>query len=94
MGYNINYVFESKRIYPKKELASSLIGFTGIDNNGLSGIEHSFDSVLTGRRFPSGFPRSSQRWKVDSASYPSNLLEELDSGLKFTVGEYGKPNPL
>lgn len=45
----INYVFESKRIYPKKELASSLIGFTGIDNNGLSGIEHSFDSVLTGK---------------------------------------------
>lgn len=45
----INYVFESKRIYPKKELASSLIGFTGIDNNGLSGIEHAFDSVLTGK---------------------------------------------
>ena len=45
----INYVFESKRIYPKRELASSLIGFTGIDNDGLSGIEHSFDSVLTGR---------------------------------------------
>ncbi len=45
----INYVFESKRIYPKRELASSLIGFTGIDNDGLSGIEHSFDSVLTGK---------------------------------------------
>lgn len=45
----INYVFESKRIYPKRELASSLIGFTGIDNDGLSGIEHSFESVLTGK---------------------------------------------
>lgn len=43
----INYEFESKRIYPKKELAASLIGFTGIDNQGLTGIEHSFENVLT-----------------------------------------------
>ncbi|MEK7432628.1 MAG: penicillin-binding protein 2 [Cyanobacteriota bacterium] len=42
----IGYVHESKRIYPKKNLAASLIGFTGIDNTGLAGIEISFDSVL------------------------------------------------
>lgn len=43
----INYVFESKRMYPKKSLAASLLGFTGIDNQGLTGIEHSFEDVLT-----------------------------------------------
>ncbi|MFN8674077.1 MAG: penicillin-binding protein 2 [Candidatus Sericytochromatia bacterium] len=42
----INYVYESKRVYPKKNLAASLLGFTGIDNTGLAGIEISFDSVL------------------------------------------------
>lgn len=45
----INYVYESKRMYPKKSLAASLLGFTGIDNQGLTGIEGSFDDVLTSK---------------------------------------------
>jgi cell division protein FtsI/penicillin-binding protein 2 len=42
----INYVLESKRLYPKKQLAASLIGFTNIDNQGQTGIELSFENVL------------------------------------------------
>jgi cell division protein FtsI (penicillin-binding protein 3) len=34
------------RIYPERELAAQIIGFTGSGNNGLGGIEYSFDSVL------------------------------------------------
>jgi cell division protein FtsI/penicillin-binding protein 2 len=45
----INYVYESKRMYPKKSLGASLLGFTGIDNQGLTGIEGSFDDVLTSK---------------------------------------------
>lgn len=43
----INFVLESKRVYPKNQLAASLIGFTNIDNQGQTGIEHSFENVLT-----------------------------------------------
>lgn len=44
----IDFVKESKRVYPKNETACHLIGFTGIDNNGLEGIELEYDSFLKG----------------------------------------------
>lgn len=37
-----------KRYYPGNDLASSVIGFTGDDNQGLDGIEYEYDSILTG----------------------------------------------
>ncbi len=40
---------EKKRIYPKGRLASQLIGFAGIDNEGLSGIELALEKHLLGR---------------------------------------------
>lgn len=44
----INIDEDSKRYYPYGTLASNLIGSCGTDNQGLSGIEASFDSILTG----------------------------------------------
>ena len=37
-----------KRLYPNHELASQVLGFVGVDNNGLAGIEHQFDKKLKG----------------------------------------------
>ena len=39
---------ESKRNYPYKEVLSHVIGYTGIDNQGLSGLELKYDKILTG----------------------------------------------
>lgn len=39
---------ESRRFYPKKALAGPLLGFTGVDNNGLEGLEHTYDKTLRG----------------------------------------------
>ena len=44
----INIDSDSKRYYPYNNLASSLLGFCGTDNQGLYGIEYTWDSVLTG----------------------------------------------
>jgi len=41
-------VKESKRIYPYESLLSHTIGFVGIDNQGLSGLELMYDKYLTG----------------------------------------------
>lgn len=41
-------VKESKRSYPFNKLLSHTIGFVGIDNQGLSGLELTYDKYLTG----------------------------------------------
>ncbi|HEX2926819.1 MAG TPA: penicillin-binding transpeptidase domain-containing protein [Ruminiclostridium sp.] len=40
---------EDKRVYPNKNLAAQVIGFTGIDNQGLSGVELSMERYLLGQ---------------------------------------------
>ena len=42
-------VKESKRYYPYKELLSHTLGYVGIDNQGLSGLELQYDKYLTGK---------------------------------------------
>ena len=44
----IGFIKEYKRFYPKVEMASRLIGFSGLDNDGLSGVEHSYNDYLRG----------------------------------------------
>lgn len=41
-------VKESKRYYPNGDMLSHVLGYTGIDNQGLSGIELLYDNYLTG----------------------------------------------
>lgn len=40
---------ESKRFYPKRELAAQVLGYVGMDDEGLSGIEREYDAKLRGR---------------------------------------------
>lgn len=39
---------ESKRFYPKPDLAAQVLGYVGMDDEGLSGIEREFDDKLRG----------------------------------------------
>ncbi|MBS3957614.1 MAG: penicillin-binding protein 2 [Clostridiales bacterium] len=44
----IGLIKDSRRLYPCGDLASQLLGFVGIDDQGLAGLELHYDSVLSG----------------------------------------------
>ena len=45
----INLRDESRRFYPAGHVAANLLGFTNIDNQGIEGVEKSFNAQLTGQ---------------------------------------------
>ncbi|HBO83692.1 MAG: hypothetical protein A2073_02110 [Deltaproteobacteria bacterium GWC2_42_11] len=47
----IGVLTENKRFYPNLQLASHVIGFAGIDSNGLEGVERRFDDYLKGNAY-------------------------------------------
>ncbi len=66
---------EFSRHYPMKTLAAPLIGYVGIDNVGLDGIEYAFDRVLT----PSEMGSSSER------VYGHTVHLTLDIAIQYLV---------
>jgi cell division protein FtsI/penicillin-binding protein 2 len=44
----VDFIKEPQRVYPNAELASHVVGFVGLDDNGLEGIELVFDKFLKG----------------------------------------------
>ena len=45
----LHFQREHKRFYPKRELAAHVLGFVGLDENGLGGLEYSLDTLIRGR---------------------------------------------
>jgi cell division protein FtsI (penicillin-binding protein 3) len=44
----IGFLEDSRRTYPSGELACQVLGFVGVDDEGLAGLEKQYDSVLAG----------------------------------------------
>jgi cell division protein FtsI (penicillin-binding protein 3) len=45
----IGFLTESRRFYPNKDLAAGLLGYVGLDNTGLAGLESAYDQQIRGR---------------------------------------------
>jgi cell division protein FtsI (penicillin-binding protein 3) len=45
----IHFQKESKRFYPKRDLAAQVLGYVGMDDEGLSGVERANDEELRGK---------------------------------------------
>ncbi len=82
----LGFVTESRRFYPKRELASSLLGFVGVDDNGLAGMELAFESKMKGRP---GRMRIERDARGRAVHPESNIVVPTRSGadVRLTVDE-------
>jgi cell division protein FtsI (penicillin-binding protein 3) len=45
----LGFVSEHRRYYPQRELAAHVLGYVGLDNAGMSGVEYAFEQEIRGR---------------------------------------------
>jgi cell division protein FtsI (penicillin-binding protein 3) len=45
----VGFLTEHRRYYPQRELAAHVLGYVGVDNEGMSGVEHTFEKEIRGR---------------------------------------------
>jgi cell division protein FtsI (penicillin-binding protein 3) len=88
----IGFTKEHRRFYPNGEIAAHLLGFTGLDPNGLEGLELKYDNVLLGQK---GFLVTSRdaRGKglgasskvVEGGSHGHSLRLSVDKTLQYVA---------
>ena len=93
----IGFLPEQKRFYPKRELAANVLGFVGIDNQGLAGIEHAHQSRLKGATVRQVTERDARGRNIqpfegmnDSSRQSYDLVLTLDEVIQFTAEHYLK----
>ena len=93
----INIEEDTKRSYPYENLASSLIGFCGNDNQGLYGLELYWDNILTGTpgkvvtsqdAFQDFIPDENQTYIPAENGYDLTLT--IDANIQTIVEKYLK----
>jgi len=47
---NLQMILQESRFYPEGDVTSKIVGFTGVDNQGLEGVETFFESSLKGEK--------------------------------------------
>lgn len=91
----LDFVKERKREYPKGELASQVMGFVGIDNQGLAGLEYYHDSFLKGspgKLILEGDPRGVRLVSGKKVTYPpddgGNIITTLDEQIQYSAQKH------
>ena len=97
ISIGINIDEDTKRYYPYSTVASNVIGFCGSDNQGLSGIESKWDSVLTGTPGKIVSSKGSDQQEIPnaeetyiSAENGSDLTLTIDLNIQTIIEKYLK----
>ena len=83
----IHFQKEPKRFYPARDLAAQVLGSVGMEDTGLSGIEHEYDDELRGKpgkMFISVDAR--KQWFSDVETQPDpgdNIVLTLDKNIQY-----------
>ncbi len=90
MGYKgLGFLPESKRYYPKGQTASHIVGFTNIDNKGISGLELKYNEYLHGEVKRVSVSRdargNSLSGEIQGAVPGHNLLLTIDESIQYIV---------
>lgn len=91
-GLNLKGVYlqkETKRFYPKRELAAQVLGYVGTDDEGLAGVEREFDEDLRGtpgKMIVSIDARGSRLGRVERQPDPgANVVLTIDEKIQYIV---------
>ncbi|MGH9342891.1 MAG: peptidoglycan D,D-transpeptidase FtsI family protein, partial [Terriglobia bacterium] len=78
---------EMKRFYPMNSLAASVVGYVGMDDKGLGGIEQSYNSAIRGQPGHALVVEDARRQTFATRDDPgrpgANVVLTLDSGLQY-----------
>jgi cell division protein FtsI/penicillin-binding protein 2 len=80
----IGFVKESKRFYPNRELAAHLLGWVGIDNIGLGGLEYTYDPQIRGKKGTILIQTDARRQAFSRVERPPTA----GSTVELTIDEY------
>ena len=78
----IGFIEETERFYPQKELACHLLGFTGVDNQGLAGVELYYDKDLRGEKGRFWLKRDGLGYEISSTK---ESLQDLVPGKEIVL---------
>jgi cell division protein FtsI (penicillin-binding protein 3) len=76
---------ESRRYYPNNELAAHLLGYVGVDNLGLAGLESTFDNQIRGKEGKILLQRDGRR---KAMSTREEHLPTAGASLELTIDKY------
>ncbi|MDO8795903.1 MAG: penicillin-binding protein [Vicinamibacterales bacterium] len=80
----IGFMRESRRFYPKRELAAHLIGYVGQESDGLAGLESTYDKLVKGRAGTVLVQTDAHRKAFSRVERPPTA----GASLELTVDEY------
>ena len=88
---------DTRRYYPNKGLAGQVIGFTGIDNKGLEGLEYKYNEILSGQSIKVQTIKDATGRLIDSDETFANkfsgnsLVLSIDKNIQF-IAEHALEN--
>jgi cell division protein FtsI/penicillin-binding protein 2 len=74
----IGFSTESRRFYPNRELLAPVLGYVGVDNKGLGGLEQTYDRVIRGEEGMSLVFTDARRHAYDRVDRPPTVGASLE----------------